>query len=194
MNVGVCSLTHIYIYETSWRTKRLPSPPEGLLKILHDSGNRWHAGRDVCHFCHGVLSKKQLEYSSSSQQRAHPHGRSQHWVIDWSACLLQQPATSSPRCCITKGWLCEYHVSKINARVIHPWKWRSLTDLGVCFVAMPTGKGAALVPFQSSFFSLFNPKVFSIINVTFQLSLPDTLSVTTSSEGLHFYTCCVEVI
>lgn len=55
----------------------------------------------------------------------------------------------------------------------------------------------SLAPFQNPFFFktlFFNPNFFSIMNVTFQLPLPKTLSVTASSKALYFYTWCVEVI
>lgn len=80
---------------------------------------------------------------SSSQQRAYSCGRSQHWVIDWSACLLQQTPTSSPRCCLTKSGF-------VNTTGLKPmWEWsisvtgRSLTELGICLIIRLTGKAAA---------------------------------------------------
>lgn len=157
-----------------------------------DSWNRWCAGGSLPFLPWCIVKETAWLQHSSSQQRAHSCGRSQHWVIDWSACLLQQTPTSSPRCCLTKAGF-------VNTTCLKPTRersicviGRSLTELGICFIVRLTGKAATEALIWGSiilnlfFFPTFGSKSQQSGWANFQLPLPNTLGVTASSEGLHF--------
>lgn len=126
---------------------------------------------------------------SSSQQRAHSCGRSQHWVIDWSACLLQQTPTSSPRCHLTKAGF----VNTTCLKPIREWSiaviGRSLTEMGICLIIRLTGKAATKALIWGSTYS--EPVFFLLLDPNH--SKPDKRpfshhdqTPSASSEGLHF--------
>lgn len=73
-----------------------------------------------------------------AQQRAHSCGRSQNWVIDRSACLLQHPHTVSLRWCLGKAGFVDIMCLKAMWEWSISAKWRSLTDLGVCLAHVAT--------------------------------------------------------
>lgn len=91
------------LHVTSERTKRHRSHPYDHLMNPPESWNRWCAGRDVCHFCLGVLSKKQLEDSTHLHNRGSIHvvGHSTESSTDQLVFFNKPPAplpgVASPR-------------------------------------------------------------------------------------------------